>query len=138
MAWPMQDSRSFAGMTRIRFKGFSPTGCLSPVPSRKPDTPRTPLKESAARPLCPERASPDERSRGDRMSLHQVRGFPEALTIGRTHQLLVVRHQGAGDRPGLVVVAVDRTYRDDLRGGAAQEDLAGLGQLLRLDGALLD
>ena len=46
------NSRSFAGMTRIRFKGFSPIGCLSPAPQRKPDTPRTLPKQSRERPCC--------------------------------------------------------------------------------------
>ena len=46
------NSRSFAGMTRIRFKGFSPIGCLSPDSSRKPGTPRTSDKQSRERPRC--------------------------------------------------------------------------------------
>ena len=48
------NSRSFAGMTRIRFKGFSPTGCLSPGSLAETGHPSDVLKESAARPLCQE------------------------------------------------------------------------------------
>jgi len=46
------NSRSFAGMTRIRFKGFSPIGCLSPNSLASSDTPRTSSKQRRERAPC--------------------------------------------------------------------------------------
>ena len=72
--------------------------------------------------------APPLSSRQRRAGRREMRGFAEALAIGLAHQLLEVRHQGAGDGPRLVVMPVDRAHRHDLGSRAAEEYLAGLGR----------
>ena len=89
--WPSDNSRSFAGMTRIRFKGFSPIGCLSPDSWNGGRTPLGRyLKQSRERPCC-------QAARGAAPGTRWV-DSPKPSLSGCAHQLLEIRHQRAGDR----------------------------------------
>ena len=110
------NSRSFAGMTRIRFKGFSPIRLSQPG---LPGGARTPLGRHRSRESARCQAASGQPA-------PRCVDSPKPSQSGSRTSFWKSRHQGAGDRADLVVMAVDRAHRHDLGSRAAQEYLAGL------------